>query len=78
MHHGGNGDGNDRQITKVEFRYPLLAVAVLAAIFAFASFALGYDQGQLLSIVSGEQAYEENFLHELFHDTRHALGFPCH
>ncbi len=75
--HDGNG-GEHRQITKVEFRYPLLAILLLAAIFAFTSFAVGYDQGQLLSMVFGDRAYEENFLHELFHDTRHALGFPCH
>lgn len=73
-----NGNSDNRQMTKVEFRYPLLAMVILAAIFVSASFALGYDQGQLLSMIFGEQAYKENFLHELFHDTRHALGFPCH
>ncbi|MEM0029763.1 MAG: CbtB domain-containing protein [Candidatus Nitrosocaldus sp.] len=73
-----NDDSSNKQMIKVEFKYPLLAIAVLAVIFTFTSFALGYDQGQLLSIVFGEQAYDENFLHELFHDTRHALGFPCH
>lgn len=71
-------NGNNRQVIRVERRYPILAIAVLAAIFAFTSFVLGYDQGQLFSIVVGDRAYEENFLHELFHDTRHALGFPCH
>lgn len=71
-------NGKNGQMAVTAFRYPLLAVAILAALFAFTSFALGYDQGQLLSIVLGEQAYDENLLHELFHDTRHALGFPCH
>ncbi|MEM2161597.1 MAG: CbtB domain-containing protein [Candidatus Nitrosocaldus sp.] len=71
-------NSNNRQVIRAEIKYPILALAVLAAIFAFTSFALGYDQGQLFSIVVGDKAYEENFLHELFHDTRHALGFPCH
>ncbi len=57
---------------------PKLAIVALAAIFVFGMFAVGYDQGQLLSVVFGEQAYVDMFIHELTHDMRHAAGFPCH
>ncbi len=57
---------------------PKIAIIALAAIFAFGLFAVGYDQGQLLSIVFGEQAYADMYIHELTHDMRHAAGFPCH
>lgn len=57
---------------------PILAVAILAIIFAFGLFFVGYDQGHLFSIVLGEQAFEDLYIHELTHDMRHAAGFPCH
>jgi hypothetical protein len=41
-------------------------------------FAVGYDQGQLLQPFLGKAATAGNQLHELFHDGRHLLGFPCH
>jgi len=44
----------------------------------FGLFIVGYDQGHMFSIVQGEQAYVEQFIHELTHDIRHAAGFPCH
>jgi len=47
-------------------------------IFAFGLFFVGYDQGHLFSVVIGEQAYEDLYIHELTHDMRHAAGFPCH
>jgi cobalt transporter subunit CbtB len=68
----------NKAITINEFRIPLPTLAVLAVLFAFTMFAIGYDQGQILSIVFGDDAYNVNYLHELFHDTRHSLGFPCH
>ncbi len=46
----------------------LLAVAVL--------FAVAFDQGQLVQMVKA--AAGDSTVHELFHDTRHMLGFPCH
>ena len=52
--------------------WPLLAV--LAALV----FAVGFDQGQILRPVLGKAAATGNQLHELFHDGRHLLGFPCH
>jgi hypothetical protein len=57
---------------------PILAVVVLAIIFAFGLFFVGYDQGHLFSIVFGNQAFEDLYIHELTHDMRHAAGFPCH
>lgn len=57
---------------------PIFAAAILAVIFAFGSFFVGYDQGHLFSIVLGEQAFEDLYIHELTHDMRHAAGFPCH
>ena len=54
------------------------AYVILAVIFSFGLFVVGYDQGHLFSIVLGEQAFTEQFIHELTHDMRHAAGFPCH
>lgn len=68
----------DRVITVSGFKVPLLALLILAAFSTFALYAVGYDQGQLLSIAFGDSAYLDNYLHELFHDTRHSLGLPCH
>ena len=41
-------------------------------------FLIGLDQGQTLSTIMGQAAYEQNLLHELFHDVRHVAGFICH
>ncbi len=41
-------------------------------------FLIGLDQGQALSTIMGQAAYEQNLLHELFHDVRHVAGFICH
>jgi len=40
--------------------------------------AVGYEQGLLIQLVLGGAADSSNVLHELFHDGRHLLGFPCH
>ena len=66
------------EITITKSGIPKLAIFVLAAIFAFGLFLVGYDQGHLFSIVQGEEAFDELYLHELAHDIRHAAGFPCH
>ncbi|MEW6588198.1 MAG: CbtB domain-containing protein [Thermoproteota archaeon] len=57
---------------------PKIAVIALATIFVFGLFVVGYDQGHLLSVVFGDQAYADMYIHELTHDMRHAAGFPCH
>lgn len=67
-----------KEITISKSGVPIYAVAILAIIFAFGLFFVGYDQGHLFSIVFGEQAFEDLYIHELTHDMRHAAGFPCH
>ena len=58
---------------RVGFRYPLIFLAVILALYAVA-----LDQGRLLSLSMGDAAYKINWLHEFFHDIRHVAGFPCH
>ena len=55
-----------------------IAIVTLALIFGFGLFVVGFDQGHIFSVVMGEQAFDEMFIHELTHDMRHAAGFPCH
>ena len=55
-----------------------IAIVTLALIFGFGLFVIGFDQGHIFSMVMGEQAFNEMFIHELTHDMRHAAGFPCH
>jgi len=66
------------QIEKSKLQVPIFAIIALAIIFAVGLFVVGYDQGHIFSIVLGEQAYEDLYIHELTHDMRHAAGFPCH
>ena len=39
-------------------------------------FAVAFDQGQLARPV--QAAAGDSTVHEVFHDARHMLGFPCH
>ena len=57
---------------------PLPAIFALSAIFAAGIFLVGFDQGHAFSPVQGAEAFDNPFLHELFHDARHAAGLPCH
>jgi len=57
---------------------PRLAIGILAVIAIFSIYLIGYDQGQLFSMVQGSEAYDSMWLHEFTHDIRHAAGFPCH
>jgi len=41
-------------------------------------YLMGIDQGMALGVFVGEVAMRYNWLHELFHDARHIMGFPCH
>ena len=66
------------QINVSKTAVPKLAIVALAIIFAVGLFVVGYDQGHIFSIVLGEQAYADLYIHELTHDMRHAAGFPCH
>lgn len=47
-------------------------VWALAALALFGAYFLVQENGTLLS------AGAANFLHEITHDGRHALGVPCH
>ncbi|HLI29056.1 MAG TPA: CbtB-domain containing protein [Chloroflexota bacterium] len=53
-------------------------VWLLLLLGLFGLFVLGFDQGQTLALVQGQQAFDLNLIHELVHDMRHAAGFPCH
>jgi len=66
------------QISVSKSGVPILAVTILAIIFAFGLFVVGYDQGHVFSVIMGEKAFDEMLIHELTHDMRHAAGFPCH
>jgi len=66
------------QTVKNKSQVPIFAIVALAIIFAVGLFVVGYDQGHIFSVVLGEQAYEDLYIHELTHDMRHAAGFPCH
>ena len=54
---------------------PVLAVVALAFL---ALYVVGIDQGHLLALFQGNFAFDQNLLHEVMHDARHAAGFPCH
>ena len=64
------------QITKSSI--PKLGIAILAVICGMGLFIVGFDQGHIFSLVIGESAFDEMFIHELTHDLRHAAGFQCH
>ena len=61
-----------------EDRIPKMSIAILAIIAIFSVYLVGYDQGQLFSLVQGTEAFDTMWLHEFTHDIRHAAGFPCH
>lgn len=57
---------------------PKIAIAMLLAIFGIGLFVVGFDQGHMFSLAEGPSAFDDLYLHELFHDMRHAAGYPCH
>lgn len=65
-------------LTKQIDSVPKLAIGVLVGILIFGIFLVGYDQGHLFSLAQGQEAFDEKWMHELYHDMRHAAGFPCH
>ncbi|MGI0056636.1 MAG: CbtB domain-containing protein [Nitrosarchaeum sp.] len=67
-----------RQITLSKNSVPVIAIVALAIIFAAGLFVVGFDQGHIFSLVYGEEAFQNMYIHELTHDMRHAAGFPCH
>lgn len=66
------------QIVKESSGLPKIAVGILFAVLLFGMFIVGYDQGQLFSLVEGQKAFDDLWMHEFYHDLRHAAGFPCH
>jgi hypothetical protein len=69
---------SSKQITKDSNGIPKIAVAVLLGILVFGVFIVGFDQGHLFSLAQGEHAFDNMWMHEFYHDMRHAAGFPCH
>lgn len=67
-----------RQLLIERSEIPKVAIGALVAILLFGLFSVGFDQGQLFSLVEGKKAFDSNWLHEFVHDMRHAAGFPCH
>ena len=67
---------NQSTITKSGI--PKIGVIALAIIFTLGLFIVGFDQGHIFSLVVGEEAFDNMFIHELTLDLRHAAGFPCH
>ena len=66
------------QTTKFINAVPKVALAILASVFVIGLFIVGFDQGHIFSMINGESAFVDQFLHELTHDMRHTAGFPCH
>jgi hypothetical protein len=50
--------------------------ALLVALLMY--FVLLMDQGQTLSLIQGNIAYQQIVIHELVHDARHTAAAPCH
>lgn len=67
-----------RQINVSKNGVPVTAIIALAMIFVAGLFVVGFDQGHIFSLVYGEEAFQDLYIHELTHDMRHAAGFPCH
>ena len=67
-----------RQINVSKTGVSKFAILALSIIFVAGLFVVAFDQGHTFSLVYGEQAFTDLYLHELYHDMRHAAGFPCH
>lgn len=67
-----------RQINVSKPGVSKIAILILTVVFAAGLFVVGFDQGHIFSLVYGEQAFTDLYIHELTHDMRHAAGFPCH
>ena len=67
-----------KQINASKNSVPVIAIVALAIIFAGGLFVVGFDQGHIFSLVYGEKAFQDLYIHELTHDMRHIAGFPCH
>ena len=43
---------------------PKFAIAILSTIFVIGLFVVGFDQGHIFSLVVGETAFDQMFIHE--------------
>ena len=50
---------NQSQTTITTSNVSKVAIAVLALVFGFGLFVVGFDQGHIFSLVMGEQAFDE-------------------
>ena len=53
---------------------PKLAIGILAVIAIFSIYMVGYDQGQLFSMVRGSEAFDTIRHNEFTHDLRHSVS----
>ena len=67
-----------RQLNVSKNSVPVIAIIALSMIFVAGLFVVGFDQGHIFSLVYGDEAFQDLYIHELTHDMRHAAGFPCH
>ena len=65
-------------LTKQIDQIPKIAIGILVGVLLFGMFIIGYDQGQLFSLVQGQKAFDDMWMHEFYHDLRHAsrLSLP--
>lgn len=57
---------------------PRLLPLGLVTVGATVAYAVLFDQGALLALLTGGHQAGPNYLHELFHDARHLVGVVCH
>lgn len=67
-----------RQTTIQSATVPKVALGALLGVMLFGLFIVGYDQGHVFNLFIGNKAFESLWMHEFYHDMRHAAGFPCH
>ncbi len=56
---------SQNQTTITQSSVSKVAIAVLAVVFGFGLFIVGFDQGHIFSVVMGEQAFDEMFIMNL-------------
>jgi hypothetical protein len=67
-----------RGIQAVEGIQERIIAGLMIVIGLMLIYLLAFDQGQLFSLAMGHAAYQQNMLHEFFHDGRHLFAFACH
>ena len=73
-----NSMSQTRQVNISKPGVSKLAIIALSLVFVAGLFVVGFDQGHIFSLVYGEEAFTDLYIHELTHDMPHAAGFPCH